>query len=328
MTRKFELANIAIRAVASVVGKKEGAGPLAALFDVIEQDAMMGQKSWEQAEGMFLQKAFALAMSKSSGSVDCAFAGDLMNQSTTASFVMRGMDIPFFGIFGACSAYGEGLGLASLLMAGGQAQRVLVGAASHFCSAEKQFRFPLELGGQRPQTSTWTVTGAGAAVLELVGEGEGPFVRASTTGKVIDMGIKDMNNMGAAMAPAAADTIAEHLKAMGVPPEHYDIIATGDLGYVGQELLFKLLLEKGIDISANHRDCGIEMFDRERQDTHSGGSGCACSATVFNALFYPKLKNRELQRILLVPTGALGNQLTALQGESIPAIAHAIAIEA
>ena len=326
MTRKFELTKISIAAVSSVVGKKEGEGPLAGLFDVIETDAMMGQNSWEKAESAVLEKALKLVQEKAGGAQpDCAIAGDLMNQSTTASFVMRDIDVPFFGIFGACSAYGEGLGLASLLLGGAQAQRIMVGAASHFCSSEKQFRFPLELGGQRPQTSTWTVTGAGAAVLEV--GGDGPYVRATTTGRIVDMGIKDMSNMRAAMAPAAADTISRHLRSLSLDPSYYDVIATGDLGYVGQDLLLQLMREEGFDISHNHRDCGIEIYDCERQDTHSGGSGCACSAVVFNSLFYPKLKSREIRRMLLVPTGALGNQLTMQQGESIPSIAHAVAIE-
>lgn len=320
---------ITISSVSSIVGKKEGDGPLGKLFDIIEPDSMLEQKSWEQAEALFLKNAFKHVLEKGGlqeNQLDYAIAGDLMNQSTSCSFGLRDTSIPFYGIFGACSAFGEGLGLASMILGGGFAKRVIVGASSHFCTAEKQFRFPLELGSQRPQTSTWTVTGAGAAILEA--GGGGPFVRSITPGRIIDMGIRDMNNMGAAMAPAAADTIASHFKDLNLQPNHYDIVATGDLGHVGSKLLISLLKEQDLDISANHTDCGIQIFDPNTQDTHSGGSGCACSAVTFAALFYPKLKNKELRRILFIPTGALANQLTILQGETIPSIAHAVGMEA
>ncbi|MCL2617783.1 MAG: stage V sporulation protein AD [Defluviitaleaceae bacterium] len=319
---------ITVTSVASVVGKKEGEGPLGARFDEVHEDAMLGKKSWEQGEAEFLKKALEKAAEKASltqADIDYVVAGDLMNQSTSSSFVLRDMPVPFFGIFGACSAFGEGLGLGSVILDGGFARHVLVGAASHFCAAEKQFRFPLELGGQRPLTATWTVTGAGAAVLSL--GGEGPYVRGITTGKIIDMGVKDMANMGAAMAPAAADTMAAHLREFGRSPGYYDVIATGDLGYVGRELVVELMAEQGYDIRANYTDCGIEIYDQQTQDTHSGGSGCACSAVTFAAMYYPKLVSGELRRVLLIPTGALGNQTTALQGESIPGIAHAVVIE-
>ncbi|MCL2616287.1 MAG: stage V sporulation protein AD [Defluviitaleaceae bacterium] len=323
----FESA-LTLQSVASVVGTKEGEGPLGALFDIIETDAMLGKKSWEQAEAEFLKRALEKAIEKAKltqADIEYVLAGDLMNQCTSSSFVMRDMPLPFFGIFGACSAFGEGMSLAAMIIDGGFAKHVLFGAASHFCAAEKQFRFPLELGGQRPLTSTWTVTGAGAAVLAF--GGNGPFVRGATTGKIIDMGISDMNNMGAAMAPAAADTIANHLQEFGRAPSYYDVIATGDLGYVGKDLVIKLLAEHGHDVSGIYTDCGIEMFDRDTQDTHSGGSGCACSATTFSAMYYPKLVSGEIKRMLLVPTGALANQTTAQQGETIPGIAHAVVIE-
>jgi len=319
---------LTLKSVASVVGQKEGEGPLGAMFDAVEADAMLGKKSWEQAEAEFLKRALEKATQKAQlmqSDIEYVVAGDLMNQSTSSSFVLRDMPIPFFGIFGACSAFGEGLGLGGMIVDGGFAKRVLVAAASHFCAAEKQFRFPLELGGQRPLTSTWTVTGAGAAVLEL--GGAGPFVRGITTGKIVDMGIKDMNNMGAAMAPAAVDTLAAHFNDFNRTPDYYDVIATGDLGYVGRDLVMKLTKEQGFDLSQNYTDCGIEIFDRDTQDTHSGGSGCACSAVTFAAYYYPKLVSGEIKRMLLIPTGALGNQMTAQQGETIPGIAHAVVIE-
>ncbi|MCL2851413.1 MAG: stage V sporulation protein AD [Defluviitaleaceae bacterium] len=319
---------LTIASAASVVGNKEGEGPLGARFDEVHEDAMLGKDSWEQAEAEFLKKALEKATEKArltQSDIEYVVAGDLMNQSTSSSFVLRDMPLPFFGIFGACSAFGEGLGLGSMIVDGGFAKHVLIGAASHFCAAEKQFRFPLELGGQRPLTSTWTVTGAGAAVLSL--GGGGPYVRGVTTGKIIDMGIKDMNNMGAAMAPAAADTLEAHFREFGRTPDYYDVIATGDLGYVGKELVVKLMAEHGYDMSKNYTDCGIEIYDRDSQDTHSGGSGCACSATTFAALYYPRLVSGEIKRMLIIPTGALANQMTSQQGETIPGIAHAVAIE-
>ena len=320
--------SLTIKSVASIVGNKEGEGPLGTLFDAVEQDAMLGKKSWEAAEAEFLKRALERATEKAQltqANIDYVLAGDLMNQSTSSSFVLRDMPIPFFGIFGACSAFGEGLGLAAIIADGGFAKNILVGASSHFCAAEKQFRFPLELGGQRPPTSTWTVTGAGAALLTL--DSSGPFVRGITTGKIIDMGIKDMNNMGAAMAPAAADTLAAHLYEFGRAPSYYDVIATGDLGYVGRDLVIKLMSEHGHDLTPNYTDCGIEIFDQKTQDTHSGGSGCGCSATTFAAMYYPKLVSGEIKRMLLIPTGALANQMTSQQGETIPGIAHAVVIE-
>ena len=319
---------LTITSCSSVVGKKEGEGPLGGLFDEVHEDAMLGKKSWEQAEGEFLKKALEKATEKAKltqSDIEYVLAGDLMNQSTSSSFVLRDMPVPFFGIFGACSAFGEGLGLGSMIVDGGFAKHVLVGASSHFCAAEKQFRFPLELGGQRPLTSTWTVTGSGAAVVSL--GGEGPYVRGITTGRILDMGIKDMNNMGAAMAPAAADTLCAHLREFGRSPDYYDVIATGDLGYVGKDLVIKLMAEQGYSLSNNYTDCGIEIYDRQAQDTHSGGSGCACSAATFSALYYPKLVSGEIKRMLIIPTGALANQMTSQQGETIPGIAHAVVIE-
>lgn len=231
----------------------------------------------------------------------------------------------FFGIFGACSTFVEALSLGSVFIDGGGAENIIAAASSHFCSAEKQFRFPLELGNQRPPTSQWTVTGAGSAILSK--NGEGPHITYITTGKIVDMGIKDANNMGAAMAPAFVDTLLTHFKDTGRNPSYYDGIFSGDLGYVGKEIAIELCQTKGYNIKNNYNDCGVIIFDKENQDTHSGGSGCACCGTVFSGYLFNQLKQKKLNKILLIATGALTNATSAQQGESIPGIAHAIAIE-
>ena len=213
----------------------------------------------------------------------------------------------------------------SILIDGGAASNVVCAASSHFCSAEKQFRFPLELGNQRPPSAQWTVTGAGSVVLSAAGNG--PYITSITTGKIVDMGIKDANSMGAAMAPAALDTLVAHFKETGRNPSYYDGIFSGDLGYIGKEILTELALTKGYNIKNNYNDCGVLIFDRKTQDVHSGGSGCACIATVFSGYLFNKLKQKDLKKILLIATGALTNSTTAQQGESIPGIAHAISIE-
>lgn len=322
---------IGIKAVASTVGKKEGEGPLGDKFDRIVKESMAGEDSWEKAESKLVRDNMSLAIKKadlSENDIDYVVSGDLLNQSSGSTFGLRGLDISYFGIYGACSTYGEGLSIGSALIEAGMGKNVLIGASSHFCAAEKQFRFPLELGNQRPLTSTWTVTGHGAAILtEDKKESALPFVRGITTGKIVDFGVKDANNMGAAMAPAAAQVILSNFLDFGVDNSYYDLIATGDLGYVGKELVLELVKKGGVDISKNYTDCGIEIFDREKQDTHSGGSGCACSAVTFNALFYPKLKSGEMKRILFIPTGALLNSTSCQQGETIPSIAHGVVIE-
>lgn len=319
---------ISIASAASTVGAKEGEGPLGKYFDVILKDAVDGESSWEKAESKIVKDTLSLAVKKAGltmDDIDYIFAGDLLNQSAGSAYGIRDLNRPFFGLYGACSTFGESMSLGSVIIESGGASKVLVGASSHFCAAEKQFRFPLGLGSQRPLTSTWTVTGDGATV--LAENGNPPYITAITTGKIVDFGITDANNMGAAMAAAAADIILTNLKDFGAAPDFYDLIITGDLGYVGKELTIELLKKEGIDISGNYTDCGIEIFDRENQDTHSGGSGCACSAVTFAGLFYNKLKKSELNRILFIPTGALMSSTSVQQGESIPGIAHAIVIE-
>lgn len=252
------------------------------------------------------------------------FAGDLLNQCISSSFGLRDLQIPFFGVFGACSTFVESLTLGAICVES-FANYVLCATSSHFCSAEKQFRFPLELGNQRPQTSQWTVTGSGSAIVSR--NGNGPYITHVTPGKIIDMGIKDGNNMGAAMAPSLADTLTTHLQDTGRSPNYYDAIISGDLGYVGKDIAIDLLKNNGYNIKNNYNDCGVLIFDKDTQDTHSGGSGCACCGTVFSGYFFKQLKERKIKRILLIATGALMNSTSSQQGESIPGIAHAISIE-
>ena len=317
-----------ILATASVVGPKEGEGPLGPHFDITSEDMLFGKKTWEQAQSELVRRTIELAIQKAKLKMDdinYIFAGDLLNQISGSIFGVRATGRPFFGLFGACSAIGEGMSLGAMLIDGGFADYIVASASSHFCGTEKTFRFPLELGTQRPPTAAWTVTGDGAVVLSK--QGAGPYVTGITTGAVVDMGVTDASAMGAAMAPAAAEVIAAHFRDFGIGPAHYDVIATGDLGSVGSTLLLQLLQKQGYDISQVHTDCGLLIFDRETQDVDSGGSGCGCSAATFAGYFYKNLKDGAIKRMLFVPTGALHSVVTVQQGESIPAIAHAVAIE-
>lgn len=317
-----------IIATHSIVGPKEGEGPLNLYFDEILNDDTCGKDSYEQAESQMMFTAISQAIKKAKlkeTDIDYLFSGDLLNQIISSSFAAREFSIPFFGLYGACSTMSESLSLASIIMDGGFADYVVATTSSHFSSAERQFRFPLDYGSQRPQTAQWTVTGSGAVVLGH--EGNFPEVTYVTTGKVKDFGQKDANNMGAAMAPAAVDTIATHFKDTGRSPKDYDIIATGDLGMIGRELADKLMLEYGYDIREKHMDCGEKIFNNEKQNTNAGGSGCGCSAVVFTGYLYKKLMKKEIKKVLLVSTGALMSTTSSLQGETIPGIAHAVAIE-
>lgn len=317
-----------IIATASIVGPKEGEGPLAQYFDTILSDDLYGEKSFEKAECKIAKEAVYMAIKKANlkkDVIDYMFGGDLLNQIITSSFAAREIGIPFFGLYGACSTMTESMSLGAMLIDGGYGDNVICVTSSHFSAAERQYRFPLELGTQRPMTAQWTVTGSGAAILSA--EGEGPYITHITTGKVIDLGIKDANNMGAAMAPAAAETIVQHFKDTGFEPKDYDLVATGDLASVGRELADDLMKKNGLNISDIFTDCGIEIFDPQKQDTHAGGSGCGCSAVVFCGYFYDLLIKGQFNRILLVSTGALLSTTSSQQGESIPGIAHAVTIE-
>ena len=312
-----------------VVGKKEGEGPLGSYFDQIVEDEYCGEKSWESAESKLQTMAFQKTLNKHglrNQDIDYMFAGDLLNQCVGTHYGTRDTNIPFFGIFGACSTMVEGLSLSSIMIDGGFAVNVAALTSSHFCSAEKQFRFPLEYGGQRTPTSQWTVTGSGCAIVSK--KGPGPKITHATVGKIVDMGINDANNMGSAMAPAAFDTIITHFNDTGRDASYYDLVITGDLGITGSDILHDLFKkETGGSELNNHKDCGVLIFDAEKQDVHSGGSGCACCASVFCGYLYNQLTTGKLSKILLVATGALMNTMTLQQGETIPSIAHAVAIE-
>ena len=312
----------------SIVGPKEAQGPLAKYFDQCLEDEFWGEKSWEKAESKIIKENVSSVILKSgipASQIDYCFAGDLLNQCISSSFGLRELNMPFFGVFGACSTFVESLCLGSVFVEAGAAKNVLCATSSHFCSAEKQFRFPLELGNQRPPTSQWTVTGSGAAIVSS--SGEGPFITHITPGKIVDMGIKDANNMGAAMAPSALETLITHFKDTGRKPSYYDAIITGDLGHIGKEIVTEMASSKGYNIKANYNDCGGLICDQQKQDTHAGGSGCACCGAVFSGYFFKQLKDKTINKILLIATGALTNSTSSQQGESIPGIAHAIAIE-
>ena len=312
---------------ASIVGQKEGEGPLGTCFDKIEPDPMVGKDNWEEAESELQKRAAQTALSKAglkAEDIRYLFCGDLLGQLIASSFGMLQLQIPMFGLYGACSTAGESLSLAAMTVAAGYADHCLAVTSSHFASAEKQFRYPLEYASQRPLSTTWTVTGSGAFI---VGKQGTVKITGITTGKMMDYGIKDSMNMGAAMAPAAADTIAQHFQDFQRTPEDYDLIVTGDLGLIGRELLLDLLKQKGYDLTEKHFDCGIAIFDDIKQDTHSGGSGCGCSAVTLAGYLLPKLESGELKRILFLPTGALLSTVSFNEGQSIPGICHGVVLE-
>ncbi|MEA4826072.1 MAG: stage V sporulation protein AD [Clostridium sp.] len=317
-----------IIATTSIVGPKEGDGPLKDYFDVILQDDLNGQDSFEKAESSIMYKAVQETLKKANleeKDIHYLVAGDLLNQTAASNFVARDVDIPFLGLYGACSTMSESLGVASILVDGDFADYAIATTSSHFSSAERQFRFPLEMGSQRTPTAQWTVTGSGAMLLSK--EGNFPYVTYVTVGKIKDYGQTDPNDMGSAMAPAAVDTLKQHFQDTGRRPEDYDLIATGDLGKVGKKITKELIKEYGYDISNNYIDCGDEIFDKERQKVQAGGSGCGCSAVVSCGYIYKNMLKGNFKRVLIVSTGALMSPTTSLQGESIPGIAHAVSIE-
>ena len=350
---------------ASVVGPKEGEGPLGELFDLVGEDDLFGCNTWEEAESNLQKDAVFMALGKAGlkpWDISCIFAGDLLGQSIATSFGISSYEIPLLGLYGACSTCGESLLLGTVMIAGGFADKVLCVTSSHFASAEKEFRFPLEYGNQRPLSAHWTVTGSGAFVLSrestikrLVSAATGKsvptdekvtcvsendtqkdtqsdiYARACvtgiTTGKIVDFGLKDSMNMGACMAPASASTLEQHFIDFGSQPKDYDKIITGDLGSVGQTVLLDLLREKGYDIADRHMDCGIEIFDAETQDTHAGGSGCGCSAVTLSAYILKQLEEGSWKKVLFLPTGALLSKTSFNEGQSVPGIAHAVVLE-
>ncbi len=319
---------------ASIVGTKEGQGPLGLLFDKVGRDDMFGCKTWEEAESTLQKEAVGLALEKAGlrpEDISYIFAGDLLGQSMATSFGISSYQIPLLGVYGACSTCGESLALGAMSIAGGFADKVACVTSSHFASAEKEFRFPLDYGSQRPLSATWTVTGSGAFVLSDEPEGGGRKARARisamTVGKVVDYGLKDSMNMGACMAPAAASTLEQHFTDFAGQPEEYDKIITGDLGKVGQRVLIDLLRKKGIDISDQHMDCGLEIYDAASQDTHAGGSGCGCSAVTLSAYILKQLEEGNWKKVLFMPTGALLSKTSFNEGMSVPGIAHGIVVE-
>lgn len=314
---------------AAVVGKKEGEGPLQEHFDTIHEDTTLSEKSWEKAESRLQSEALTLALDKAAlapSDIQYVFAGDLLNQCISSAFGLRSANIPYLGQFGACSTMAQTLAMSALFVEGGIANTAAAVTSSHFCSAERQFRFPLEYGGVRAPTSQWTVTGSGAAVVGHGADQSRPYVRAVTIGRMVDLGIKDANNMGAAMAPAASATISAFLEDTGSRPEDYDLILTGDLGFTGSQLLLKLLKRENIDIHKQHADCGLLIFDREKQDVNAGASGCGCAASVFCSYIMHRFQTGDLHNILFIATGALMSTTSSQQGESIPGIAHLLQI--
>ncbi|MBQ6706610.1 MAG: stage V sporulation protein AD [Clostridia bacterium] len=314
-----------ILSYAAVVGKKEGEGPLGKEFDQVFEDTTLGEKSWEKAESDLQKEAVTRALNKaalSPSQVQYIFAGDLLNQCCASTYGLRELNIPLYGQFGACSTMAQTLSLAAIFVDSGAADLCCAVTSSHFCTSERQFRFPLEYGGQRPPTSQWTVTGAGAAMIGM--GGSGVHIAEVLAGRQVDLGVTDANNMGAAMAPAAADTIARYFEDTQTSPDDFDLILTGDLSAVGSEMLHQLLKKQGIHLGGKHNDCGLMIFDRKKQDAHAGGSGCGCSAAVLCSHILRQMEQKQLRNVLFIGTGALMSPTTSQQGESIPGIAHLV----
>lgn len=315
-----------ILATNAIAGSKESEGPLKDFFDETVSDDLWGEKSWEKAESKFVQQTVLSALKKgdlSPSDVDYIFAGDLLNQCIGTGYGLRVFHIPFIGLYGACSTMGLSMKMAAMSIDGGYADRCIAVTSSHFCSAERQFRFPLEYGGQRPPSAQWTVTGSACVVLDK--EKGDIKIDCATTGKVVDRGITDANNMGAAMAPAAVDCLCAHFSDTGRSPDYYDAIFSGDLGKIGKSIVIDQMAENGYDLSKNYDDCGVLIFDKS-QDVHSGGSGCACSGLVLCSYIIPRLLSGEYKKVLFMPTGALMSPTAVQQGESIPSVAHAVSL--
>ena len=315
---------IGVASSAAVGSKKEGEGPLGKNFDIIDDDSHFGEKTWEKAESKMQELACWKALKKAGkemSEVDFIFAGDLLNQCIASAFSARGSKVPYIGLYGACSTFAEGVGVASVF-ADSAAKNCLAVASSHFCTAERQYRFPLEYGGQRPPSSQWTATAAGAALISK--EAGPPFIKAVTFGTVEDLGINDQNNMGAAMAPAAAATLSCFFRDTYTDPADYDLIVTGDLGFVGAKLFKELMEREGFPLGENYDDCGLLIYDREKQQVESGASGCGCSASVISGSILPQIKNGELKNVLAISTGALMSPTSVQQGETIPGVAHLV----
>lgn len=316
------------RAWASCGGKMEAQGPLASCFDTLEPDSFWGEKTWEMAESAMQIHCLALALKKGGLTADrlsLVFGGDLLNQCTGTSFAMRHHGAPFYGVYSACASMGESLSLAAMSLASGAAFSAAAITSSHYCTAERQYRTPMPYGNQRTPTAQWTATACGCCL--LTAEGAGPRLTHAVTGRVTDLGVTDANNMGAAMAPAAYHTISAYFRDTGESPADFDRILTGDLGKFGHELLIELFRRDGVDLTQNYTDCGLLLYDIPKQDMHCGGSGAGCSAAVLAGHILGQLAAGTWRRVLFAPTGALLSPTTVFQGQSIPAICHAVVIE-
>ena len=317
----------AIASYANIGGKYEADGPLASYFDHLEPDAFFGEATYEKAESAMQKYALSTALQKAGLSPEAlpyVFGGDLLNQCIGTGFALRDFGIPFYGVYGACATMGESLSLAALLVNAGYADHAAALTSSHFCTAERQYRMPVPYGSQRSPTAQWTATAAGCTLLSK--NGSGPFITYVTCGRIVDKGITDVSNMGAAMAPAAFDTLSTFFRETNYVPADFDRIITGDLGKLGSQLLLELADREGLPIAAQHQDCGVLLYDIQRQDMHCGGSGCGCSAAVLNGYLLEQLRQRRWNRILFAPTGALLSPTSSFQGESIPGICHALCI--
>ena len=310
---------------ANIGGKLEGQGPLASSFDQLETDSFFGEKTWEKGEAAMQKRVLSAALEKgglTAADLDFVFAGDLLNQCIGTAFGLRSFGIPLFGLYGACSTMGEGLVLAAMAIDGGFASLTASMTSSHFCTAERQYRMPVPYGSQRTPTAQWTATAAGCCILGA--QGDGPYITHALCGKIVDLGISDVNNMGAAMAPAAHDTLSAFFRDTGTTPNDFDLVVTGDLGALGSEILRDLFARAGVTLGGNYVDCGMLLYDLAAQDMHAGGSGCGCSASVLNGYLLGGMRSGRWQRILFAPTGALLSPTSSFQGESIPGISHAV----
>ena len=328
--RTVKLANPpSVLSFANIGGKFESQGPLREYFDELEQDSFFGAKTWEKAESAMQKRVLRRALERANlepEQLDYILAGDLLNQCIGSSFSLREFGIPFFGLYGACSTMGESLSLAALLIDGGFADKAAALTSSHFCTAERQYRMPVPYGNQRTPTAQWTATASGCCILGS--DGPGPYITHVTCGKIVDKGIADPNNMGAAMAPAAYDTLSAFFQDTQTGPRDYDLILTGDLGELGHSIVLDFFRRDGLDLSQNYQDCGMLLYDRRNQDMHAGASGCGCSASVLCGYLLTRMREGVWKRILFAPTGALLSPTSSFQGESIPGICHAVCISA
>ncbi len=318
-----------VLAFANIGGKFEAQGPLCGYFDELSQDSFFGEKTWEKAESAMQKKVVQRALNQARlkpKDIQYILAGDLLNQCIGSSFGLRELGIPFYGLYGACSTMGESLSLAAMLIDGGFAERTAAVTSSHFCTAERQYRMPVPYGSQRTPTAQWTATASGCTILGR--EGPGPYITHVTCGKIVDKGISDPNNMGAAMAPAAYDTLAAFFRDTGTTPKDYDLVITGDLGELGHGIVRDFFARDGVELGDNFQDCGLLLYDRDGQDMHAGASGCGCSASVLNGYLLTEMQRGRWRKILFAPTGALLSPTSSFQGESIPGICHAVCISA